>query len=36
VAQAPGGLERLLSLHGVTTPNERATLAEIRTRLVGR
>ena len=36
VAQTPGGLERLISIHGITTPRERSTLAEIRMRLVGK
>jgi tellurite resistance protein len=33
VAEAPGSFERLLSLGGSMSPPERATLAEIRTRL---
>jgi tellurite resistance protein len=33
VAQAAGGIERLLSLGGTVSPHERSVLAEIRTRL---
>ena len=36
VAETVGGLERLISIHGITTPRERSTLAEIRMRLVGK
>ena len=36
VTQVPGALERLLSLRRSSSPHERSTLAEIRTRLGGR
>ena len=36
VAQAAGGIERLISLGGTISPNERSVLAEIRRRLEGK